>query len=78
MAETKRTEDFEQAADGSTEPGGFAEGADPFADMAVEGSEADIIAVLEAERDEFRDRLMRALAEAENARKRGERDRREA
>jgi molecular chaperone GrpE len=78
MAETKRTEDFEPAADGSTEPGGFAEGADPFADMAVEGSEADIIAVLEAERDEFRDRLMRALAEAENARKRGERDRREA
>jgi len=36
------------------------------------------IEILEAQRDEFRDRFMRALAEAENARKRGERDRREA
>lgn len=33
---------------------------------------------LRAERDEFRDRFMRALADAENSRKRGERDRREA
>ncbi|MFC7702667.1 nucleotide exchange factor GrpE [Plastorhodobacter daqingensis] len=33
---------------------------------------------LTAERDEMRDRFMRALADAENARKRGERDRREA
>jgi len=33
---------------------------------------------LTAERDELKDRLMRALAEAENARKRGERDRRDA
>jgi len=31
-----------------------------------------------AERDELRDKFMRALADAENARKRGERDRREA
>ncbi len=33
---------------------------------------------LRAERDEMRDRFMRALADAENSRKRGERDRREA
>ncbi|MFC2969975.1 nucleotide exchange factor GrpE [Acidimangrovimonas pyrenivorans] len=33
---------------------------------------------LRAERDEMRERFMRALADAENARKRGERDRREA
>ena len=33
---------------------------------------------LRAERDALRDRFMRALAEAENARKRSERDRREA
>lgn len=33
---------------------------------------------LRAERDELRDRFMRALAEAENSRKRAERDRREA
>ncbi len=33
---------------------------------------------LRAERDDMRDRFMRALADAENSRKRGERDRREA
>ncbi|MFA5538145.1 MAG: nucleotide exchange factor GrpE [Gemmobacter sp.] len=36
------------------------------------------IETLRAERDEFRDRFMRAIAEAENARKRADRDRREA
>ena len=40
--------------------------------------ESDELAGLRAERDEMRDRFMRALADAENARKRGERDRREA
>ncbi|MEM1360867.1 MAG: nucleotide exchange factor GrpE [Pseudomonadota bacterium] len=35
------------------------------------------INALRAERDDMRDRFMRALADAENARKRGERDRRE-
>lgn len=34
--------------------------------------------MLRAERDEFRDKFMRALADAENARKRADRDRREA
>ncbi len=38
----------------------------------------DEIETLRAERDDMRDRFMRALADAENARKRGERDRREA
>jgi molecular chaperone GrpE len=33
---------------------------------------------LRAERDDCKDRFMRALADAENIRKRGERDRREA
>ncbi len=33
---------------------------------------------MEAERDEFKDKFMRALADAENSRKRSERDRREA
>lgn len=45
-------------------------------------AEADAIAAeieaLRAERDDMRDRFMRALADAENIRKRGERDRREA
>ncbi len=43
-------------------------------DLAAESE----IESLRAERDDFRDRFMRALADAENTRKRGERDRREA
>ncbi len=50
--------------------------------IGPEGIEADAMAneleALRAERDEIRDRFMRALADAENIRKRGERDRREA
>lgn len=46
-------------------------------EMADGGAEA-IIAALEAERDELRDRMLRAMAEAENMRKRADRDRREA
>ncbi|MFZ1728353.1 MAG: nucleotide exchange factor GrpE [Albidovulum sp.] len=50
--------------------------------MGDEGLEAEILAdeleVLRSERDDMRDRFMRALADAENIRKRGERDRREA
>lgn len=40
--------------------------------------DASDIEALEAERDDYRDRFMRALADAENSRKRSERDRREA
>lgn len=40
--------------------------------------EAEELAALRAERDELRDRFMRALADAENSRKRADRDRREA
>lgn len=40
--------------------------------------ESEELAAAKAERDDMRDRYMRALADAENARKRGERDRREA
>jgi len=39
---------------------------------------AEELDALRAERDELRDRFMRALADAENARKRADRDRREA
>ncbi|MBP6736697.1 MAG: nucleotide exchange factor GrpE [Rhodobacteraceae bacterium] len=54
---------------------------------ALEGNEpdgleefiaAEELDALRAERDELRDRFMRALADAENARKRADRDRREA
>ncbi len=56
-------------------------------ELAAEGDDAefdaaaasfDEIEALRAERDEFRDKFMRALADAENTRKRADRDRREA
>lgn len=46
--------------------------------LAFDDGEDPRLASLMAERDEFRDRFMRALADAENARKRADRDRREA
>ena len=46
-------------------------------DLALNTPEEQIEA-LEAQRDEYRDRFMRALADSENMRKRSERDRREA
>jgi len=46
-------------------------------DLEDSGPE-DEAELLRAERDEFRDKFMRALADAENARKRADRDRREA
>ena len=44
----------------------------------AEAPDTDELEALRAERDELRDRFMRALADAENSRKRAERDRREA
>lgn len=43
-----------------------------------EAPEFDELEALRAERDEMRDKFMRALADAENSRKRADRDRREA
>ena len=40
--------------------------------------EVDELAAVTGERDEYRDRFMRALADAENSRKRADKDRREA
>ncbi len=63
------------------------ENAEPMSldDLAAEGDEPDFdqggfeeIEAIKAERDEFHDKFMRALADAENMRKRSERDRREA
>ncbi len=55
-------------------------------DLAAEADEMELsdekafeeIAAIEAERDDFKDKFMRALADAENMRKRADRDRREA
>ena len=75
MAEAKKDETLdEQVEDISIE--GLAEEAEEF--MADPLADDDELEAVKAERDEFRDRFMRALAEAENARKRSERDRREA
>ncbi len=61
------------------EPEAMADTAAPE-DRAEAGEGLDpaaVIAALEVERDTLRDRMMRALADAENSRKRAERDRRE-
>ncbi|MCA0940278.1 nucleotide exchange factor GrpE [Yangia mangrovi] len=53
--------------------------AEAFADEMEEiDNEAIELDSLRAERDEYKDRFMRALADAENARKRADKDRREA
>ncbi|GFE64564.1 nucleotide exchange factor GrpE [Litoreibacter roseus] len=52
---------------------------DALADEQIDLSEThDDLVALQEERDQLKDRLLRALADAENARKRGDRDRREA
>lgn len=63
----------EMLQDQTAEDLGFAEEAAEYEDEV-----ADMIERLTAERDDMRDRFMRALADAENNRKRGEKDRREA
>ncbi|SIO49364.1 molecular chaperone GrpE [Rhodovulum sp. ES.010] len=69
MAEPeKRDIDIEDLADEA--------GADAAPDPGA--MTAEEIEALRAERDELRDRFMRALADAENSRKRADRDRREA
>ncbi|GAA6165571.1 nucleotide exchange factor GrpE [Pelagimonas sp. KU-00592-HH] len=70
MAEPKKDEfldDIEQA-----EAEEFAQSLDELEDEAVE------LDSLRAERDEYKDRFMRALADAENARKRSDKARRDA
>ena len=79
MADAKKdsVDEFLEGLESSAEVSlgeGFAEEADVFA----EEGEADELETVRAERDEMRDRFMRVLADAENSRKRGERDRREA
>lgn len=79
-AETNQTAsaavpEAEEAAGPQDAPNGGA--AEPGLDHA-NGSEPGTLEALRSERDEMRDRFMRALAEAENVRKRADRDRREA
>lgn len=67
MAEAKKEQDLDLEMDQAT-----GETMD-----AISDAEAEVIA-LKLERDDLKDRFMRALADAENSRKRSERDRREA
>lgn len=76
MAEEKKEEtleDFALGSDTEFDPAEF-DDSDPLA-LDDEESEWD---QLVNERDELKDRLIRAMAESENVRKRGERDRRDA
>lgn len=68
-------ESEDQTDDDAARPG-FAEDLEPFAEDPLAIAEARI-AELEVERDAMRERLMRALADAENSRKRAEKDRRD-
>ena len=65
MADEAKTEDTTAAMAGMHDEG-------------IEYIDAEELEKLRAERDDLRDRFMRALADMENSRKRAERDRREA
>ena len=85
MAEPKQEsvpdlDDLPPEPEGEREAAGVAEVSLPPGPEAAaeEGSVDARVAAAEAERDEMRDRWMRSLAEAENVRKRADRDRREA
>lgn len=54
------------------------EAASPEVELEEPQVEFDELEALRAERDEMRDKFMRALADAENSRKRADRDRKEA
>ncbi|SDD64908.1 nucleotide exchange factor GrpE [Ruegeria marina] len=70
MAEPKNEDFLDDIATAEAE-----EYAEDMAEISGEDAEVD---ALRAERDELKDKFMRALADAENIRKRGERARREA
>lgn len=70
MAEPKENEFLDDLAEAEAEE--FAQSLDELEDEAVE------LDSLRAERDDFKDKFMRALADAENVRKRGEKARRDA
>ena len=69
MADPKQDEEFFEESEGI--------GPDEPANASTHALE-DEVEALRAERDELKDRFMRALADAENARKRADKDRREA
>ncbi len=78
MAEAKK-DDLDITAEALRGDMDEAASEDDLIDIDAGDEDPDVIIdALVAERDEMKERFMRALAEAENARKRGDRDRREA
>ncbi|MEP4196286.1 MAG: nucleotide exchange factor GrpE [Aliishimia sp.] len=75
MADPKENDFLDDFADMETD-GEFS--LDELAEGADQVSGLEEFEALKAERDELKDRFMRALADAENARKRSDKDRREA
>jgi molecular chaperone GrpE len=73
MAEPKEQEFLDDITDVEAE-----QDADEMIDIDEAAAELDEIDALRAERDEYKDRFMRALADAENSRKRADKDRKEA
>jgi molecular chaperone GrpE len=83
MAEAKKDDLTPSAGDGWADAGADAAATEGSgADVEIDGTDAQSaearVAELTAERDAYKDRFLRALADAENARKRSDRDRREA
>ena len=75
MAEPKENEFLDDIETAAAEE---AQAADEYIDIDAEVAAADELDAVKAERDEYKDRFMRALADAENSRKRADKDRREA
>ena len=73
MAEQKEEEFLDDIDDADSE-----EAEVEMIDINEEANRLDELELIKNERDEFRDRFVRALADAENARKRADKDRREA
>jgi molecular chaperone GrpE len=73
MAEPKEQEFLDDIADLEAE-----QDADDMIDIDEAAVEFDEIDALRVERDEYKERFMRALADAENSRKRADKDRKEA
>jgi len=80
-AETPRTEDTAAEAGAPSGDSGTPRDVEeliPGLGEAVEAEKAAELAKVEAERDDLKDKLLRALAEAENIRRRADRDRKDA
>ena len=71
MAEQKKEEFLDEVEESELDQ-------DELIDIDAEAAELEKLDEVTAERDDYRDRFMRALADAENARKRADKDRKEA